>query len=75
MFEPIYVMGGGAGEAGDKFGPNDSGMTMVPLVYHTGFETFEMGKSTAIAPAARTRDTTNINTFARSRLHISESSF
>ena len=24
-------------------------MTMVPLVYHTGFETFEMGKSTAIA--------------------------
>ncbi len=49
VFEPIYVMGGGAGEAGDKFGPNDSGMTMVPLVYHTGFETFEMGKSTAIA--------------------------
>ena len=49
VFEPIYVLGGGAGEAGDKFGPNDSGMTMVPLVYHTGFETFEMGKSTAIA--------------------------
>lgn len=49
VFEPIYVLGGGAGEAGTKFGPNDSGMTMVPLVYHTGFETFEMGKSTAIA--------------------------
>jgi len=49
VFEPMYVLGGGAGEAGNKFGPNDSGMTMVPLVYHTGFETFEMGKSTAIA--------------------------
>jgi len=49
VFEPIYVLGGGAGEAGTKFGPNGSGMTMVPLVYHTGFETFEMGKSTAIA--------------------------
>ena len=49
VFEPIYVLGGGAGEAGAKFGPNSSGMTMVPLVYHTGFETFEMGKSTAIA--------------------------
>ncbi len=49
VFEPIYMLGGGAGEAGAKFGPNDSGMTMVPLVYHTGFETFEMGKSTAIA--------------------------
>lgn len=43
------MLGGGAGEAGAKFGPNDSGMTMVPLVYRTGFETFEMGKSTAIA--------------------------
>jgi multiple sugar transport system permease protein len=49
VFEPIYILGGGAGEAGAKFGPNNSGMTMVPLVYHTGFETFEMGKSTAIA--------------------------
>jgi multiple sugar transport system permease protein len=49
VFEPIYMLGGGAGEAGAKFGPNDSGMTMVPLIYHTGFETFEMGKSTAIA--------------------------
>ncbi len=49
VFETIYMLGGGAGEAGAKFGPNDSGMTMVPLVYHTGFETFEMGRSSAIA--------------------------
>ena len=49
VFEPIYMLGGGAGEAGAKFGPNDAGMTMVPLIYHTGFENFEMGKSTAIA--------------------------
>ena len=49
VFEPIYILGGGTGEAGTKFGPNDSGMTMVPLIYHTGFETFEMGKSAAIA--------------------------
>lgn len=49
VFEPIYMLGGGAGEAGARFGPNESGMTMVPLVFHTGFETFEMGRASAIA--------------------------
>lgn len=49
VFETIYLLAGKAGEAGAKFGPNDSGLTMVPLVYHTGFETFEMGRSSAVA--------------------------
>ncbi|HLK55600.1 MAG TPA: extracellular solute-binding protein [Chthonomonadaceae bacterium] len=49
VFETIYTLAGKSGDAGARFGPNDSALTMVPLIYHTGFETFEMGKSTAIA--------------------------
>lgn len=49
VFEPIYMLGGGAGEAGTKFGPDDAGLTLVPLVYQTGFEYFKMGKASAIA--------------------------
>jgi len=49
VFETIYTLAGKSGDAGGRFGPNDSAMTMVPLIYHTGFETFEMGKSAAIA--------------------------
>jgi len=49
VFETIYTLAGKSGDAGARFGPNDSALTMVPLIYHTGFETFEMGKSAAIA--------------------------
>ncbi len=49
VFETIYTLANKSGDAGARFGPNDSALTMVPLIYHTGFETFEMGKSSAIA--------------------------
>lgn len=49
VFETIYVLAGKSGDAQARFGPNDSALTMVPLIYHTGFETFEMGKSAAYA--------------------------
>lgn len=49
VFETIYVLAGKSGDAGARFGPNDSALTLVPLIYHTGFETFEMGKSAAYA--------------------------
>lgn len=49
VFETIYMLANKSGDAGARFGPNDSAMTMVPLIYHTGFETFEMGKSAAMA--------------------------
>lgn len=49
VFELIYTLANKSGDAGARFGPNDSAMTMVPLIYHTAFETFEMGKSAAIA--------------------------
>ncbi len=49
VFETIYMMSNKSGDAGAKFGPNDGGMTVVPLLYHLGFETFEMGKSAALA--------------------------
>ncbi len=49
VFEPIYMLGGGAGEAGTKFGPNNAGLTLVPLIYQAGFEDFHMGKASAIA--------------------------
>lgn len=49
VFETIFVLANKSGDAGAKFGPNDSAMTMVPLIYHTGFETYEMGRSAAFA--------------------------
>lgn len=49
VFETIYVLAGKSGDAQARFGANDSALTMVPLIYHTGFETFEMGKSAAFA--------------------------
>lgn len=49
VFEPIYMMGGGSGYVGSKFGPNDSGKTMVPLVFDLGFERFKMGQASAVA--------------------------
>ncbi|MBI5706201.1 MAG: extracellular solute-binding protein [Armatimonadetes bacterium] len=49
VFEPIYMMANKSGDAGARFGPNDSALTLVPLIYHNGFETYEMGKSAAIA--------------------------
>ncbi len=49
VFEPIYMLGGGAGEAGTKFGPNNAGLTLVPLIYQAGFEDFHMGRASAIA--------------------------
>lgn len=47
VFETIFMLGGGTGYAGSKFGPNDSGMTMVPLVFRYGFEYFRMGQASA----------------------------
>ncbi len=49
VFEQIYMLGGGAGEAESKFGPDDSGMTIVPFLYRKGFEFFKMGEASAIA--------------------------
>lgn len=49
VFEPIYMMANKSGDAAARFGPNDSALTLVPLIYHNGFETYEMGKSAAIA--------------------------
>ena len=49
VFEQIYILGGGSGEAGTKFGPADSGMTMVCYLYRKGFEDFQMGQASAIA--------------------------
>ncbi|MBC8064845.1 MAG: extracellular solute-binding protein [Chlorobia bacterium] len=49
VFETIFVLANKSGDAAAKFGPNDSALTMVPLIYHTGFETYEMGKSAAFA--------------------------
>ena len=49
VFEIVYTLANKSGDAAARFGPNDSALTMVPLVYHTAFETFEMGKSAAIA--------------------------
>lgn len=49
VFEQIYMLGGGAAEAESKFGPDDSGMTIVPLLYRMGFEFFKMGEASAIA--------------------------
>ena len=49
VFEQIYILGGGAGEAGSKFGPADSGMTIVCYIYRKGFEQFQMGEASAAA--------------------------
>ena len=49
VFEQIYMLGGGAGEAESKFGPDDSGMTIVPFLYRKGFEYFKMGEASTIA--------------------------
>lgn len=49
VFETIYVLANKSGNAGARFGVNDSALTMVPLIYHTGFEKFEMGSASAIA--------------------------
>lgn len=49
VFEPIYMMGGGSGYVGSKFGPNDGGKTLVPLVFDLGFERFKMGQASAVA--------------------------
>jgi multiple sugar transport system permease protein len=43
------MLGGGAGEAESQFGPDDSGMTIVPYLYRKGFEYFKMGEASAIA--------------------------
>jgi ABC-type sugar transport system permease subunit/ABC-type glycerol-3-phosphate transport system substrate-binding protein len=49
VFEQIYMLGGGSGYAGSKFGPNDAGRTLVPLIYDLGFEQFKMGRASAVA--------------------------
>lgn len=49
VFEQIFMLGGGSGESGTKFGPNDSGMTMVPFIFRKGFEDFRMGEASAVA--------------------------
>ncbi len=49
VFEQIYMMGGGAGEGESKFGPDDSGLSIVPLIYRMGFIYFKMGEASAVA--------------------------
>ncbi len=47
VFEPIYILAGKSGNAEARFGPNDSGLTLAPLIYREGFETFRMGEAAA----------------------------
>jgi len=49
VFEQIYILGGGSDEPGTKFGPNDSGMTIVPYIFRKGFEDMHMGEASAVA--------------------------
>lgn len=49
VFETIYLLANKSGGAEARFGPSDAGQTVVPLLYHFGFETYEMGKSAATA--------------------------
>jgi multiple sugar transport system permease protein len=49
VFEQIFMLGGGTGQPESKFGPADSGMTIVPFLYRKGFEFFKMGEASAIA--------------------------
>ncbi|MBX3110503.1 MAG: extracellular solute-binding protein [Fimbriimonadaceae bacterium] len=49
VFDTIFLLAGKSGDAGARFGPNDSGMTVVPLIYHLGFENMQMGVSSAAA--------------------------
>lgn len=49
VFELIYTLAGKSGDAQARFGPNDSALTVVPMIYHFGFETYEMGKAAAVA--------------------------
>ncbi|MFM9873879.1 MAG: extracellular solute-binding protein [Fimbriimonadaceae bacterium] len=49
VFETIYLLAGKSENAGAKFGPNGSALTVVPWLYNTAFENFEMGKASAIA--------------------------
>ena len=49
VFETVFMLANKSGDAGARFGPNDSALTVVPLLYHYGFETFEMGKAAAVA--------------------------
>ncbi len=49
VFDTIFLLAGKSSDAGARFGPNDSGMTVVPLIYHLGFENMQMGVSCAAA--------------------------
>jgi len=49
VFDTIYTLAGKSGGASARFGPEDAGQTVVPLLYHYGFESFEMGKAAAVA--------------------------
>lgn len=49
VFETIYTLAGKGGDAGARFGPNDAALTVVPLIFHKGFEALEMGKAAAAA--------------------------
>jgi len=49
VFDTIFLLAGKSSDAGARFGPNDSGMTVVPLIFHLGFETMQMGASSAAA--------------------------
>ncbi len=49
VFETIFLLANKSADAGARFGPNDSGLTTVPLIFHQGFESLEMGKSSANA--------------------------
>ncbi|MBZ0213821.1 MAG: sugar ABC transporter permease, partial [Nitrospirae bacterium] len=49
VFETIYTLAGKGGDAGARFGPNDAALTVVPLIFHKGFEAMEMGKAAAAA--------------------------
>jgi ABC-type sugar transport system permease subunit len=49
VFELIYTLANKSGDAAARFGPDDSALTMVPLIYHLGFENYEMGKAAAAA--------------------------
>ncbi len=49
VFDTIYLLADKSQNATAKFGPNDSSLTMVPLIYRTAFENSQMGKANAVA--------------------------
>ena len=49
VFEQIFILGRGFDVAQNRFGVNDSGMTMVCYIFQKAFMDFQMGEASAVA--------------------------